>query len=106
MPSYQRYRWRHSRTVGLVVVATAAVSPMTAQQSVDSTGLAFASASVKPAASASPAGQRGIRLQRGGVFSATALPLRELVEYVYQQHPAERREVTSSPAVIDSVHFE
>ena len=92
--------------VGLVVVATAAAAPMTAQHAADSVGLAFASASVKPAASALPDGERGIRLQRGGVFSATGVTLRELIQYAYQRHPFDRHEVTGGPAWIDSARFD
>jgi uncharacterized protein (TIGR03435 family) len=99
---------RPCRTVVLAAVAIFVTAvPATAQHSGDSLPLTFESASVKPAASALPGGSRGrIHLQRDGVFSATAVTLRELIEYAYQRHPFDRREVTGGPAWTDSARFD
>jgi hypothetical protein len=59
----------------------------------DSARLAFATASVKPNSSGT-IGRGAIRLQPGGGFSATNATVRELVEYAYQRHAFDRREVT------------
>lgn len=107
MPSYQRSWLKHSRSVVLITVAIAtAAIPTTAQQSPDSVGLAFASASVKRTASALPGGQRGIRLQRCRALSATAVTLREVIEYANQRHPFDRREITGGLAWMDSARFD
>jgi uncharacterized protein (TIGR03435 family) len=76
------------------------------EQRSDSVRIAFASASVKPAESQVPETQRGIRLQRGGVFAATAATLRELIEYAHQRHSLDGRRVTGGPAWIDSARFD
>jgi uncharacterized protein (TIGR03435 family) len=94
-------------TVILISVAMATIAvTATAQQPADSVRPAFASASVKPTGSPVSGGQRGIRLQRRGVLSATAVTLRELIEYAYQRHPFDQREVTGGPAWIDSARFD
>jgi uncharacterized protein (TIGR03435 family) len=88
-----------------VALATAAVAA-NAQVPADSVELAFASASVKPAASSARAGQGGIRLQRGGVLSATAVTLRELLDYAYQRHPFDDRQVIGGPVWLDTARFD
>jgi uncharacterized protein (TIGR03435 family) len=105
MPCYHSYRQKRSRRVILMTVAMAtAADSATAQQSADSVRLAFASASVKRASL--PGNPRGIRLQRGGTLSAMGVTLRELIEYAYQRHPFDRREVIGGPAWIDSARFD
>lgn len=65
----------------------------------------FATASVAP--SPSGAGGRGIfRLETGGGFSATNATLRELIEYAYQRHPFDHREVVGGPAWIGVERFD
>jgi uncharacterized protein (TIGR03435 family) len=72
----------------------------------DSVSIAFASATVRPTVYQLPESQHGIRLQRGGVFAASAVTLRELIEYAHQRHPFDRRAVTGGPAWIDSARFD
>ncbi len=107
MHIYQRHRPKRVRPAILITIAgaTVAVSAM-AQQPVDSVRRAFASASVKPTTSTLPDGQRDIRLQRGGVLSATTVTLRELIAYAYQRHPLDSREVIGGPVWIDSARFD
>lgn len=76
------------------------------EQRRDSVSIAFASASVGPTGYQLPEPKRGIRLQRGGVFAATAVTLRELIEYAYQRHSFDRRPITGGPAWIDSARFD
>jgi uncharacterized protein (TIGR03435 family) len=66
----------------------------------------FVSASVKPSTSALPPSARGIRLQPRGGFSATAVTLRELIEFAYRRHAHDRRVVTGGPGWIDSARFD
>lgn len=96
------------RRLVLTAIATfATVAPATAQHSGDSLAPTFVSASVKPTASAGKGRSHGrIRLHPDGVFAATAVTLRELVEYAYQRHPFDRREVTGGPAWTDSARFD
>jgi uncharacterized protein (TIGR03435 family) len=106
MGTYHQYWLKIPREVVLTAVAiSATATTATAQHSGDS--LAFTSASVNATASALSGGSRGrIRLQRDGVFSAMGVTLRELIEYAYQRHPLDRREVTGGPAWIDSARFD
>ena len=88
-----------------VALATAAIGA-NAQVPADSVELAFASASVKPAASSARVGQGGIRLQRGGVLSARAVTLRELIDYAYQRYPFDEQQVVDGPSWIDTARFD
>jgi uncharacterized protein (TIGR03435 family) len=65
---------------------------------------AFETASVDPNTSGGGAG--GARLQPGGGLSATNVTLRELVEFAYQRHAFDTREVTGGPAWADSDRFD
>jgi len=51
-------------------------------------------------------GRGAIRLQPGGVFSATNVTVRELVEYAFQRHAFDHREVTSGPTWIDVERYD
>jgi uncharacterized protein (TIGR03435 family) len=98
---------RHMKKVVAITAALAtAAAGANAQRQADSVELLFASASIKPAASPLRETQRGIRLQPRGVLSATAVTLRELIEYAYQQHPFDQPEVIGGPAWIDTARFD
>lgn len=75
------------------------------ERSRDSARPAFATASVKPSTSGLK-GPGAIRLQPGGGFSASNITVRELVEYAYQRHAFDRREVAAGPAWIDADRFD
>lgn len=89
----------------LPAVAIAAGASAAAQRPADSLGLTFATASVRSASALDLDGRRGIRLQPGGVVSATAVTLRELIVFAYQRHPFDKREI-AGPAWLDSVRFD
>jgi uncharacterized protein (TIGR03435 family) len=89
-------------TVTLLTGATAPAQQSTA----DSPRPSFASASVTPSSGAVPASARGIRLQPGGGFSATAVTLRELIEFAYRRYAFDRREISGGPAWMDSARFD
>jgi uncharacterized protein (TIGR03435 family) len=65
---------------------------------------AFATASLKPSTAGGSGG--GIRLQPGGGLVATNVTLRQLVEYAYQRHPFDQREVTGGPVWADTDRFD
>jgi uncharacterized protein (TIGR03435 family) len=67
-------------------------------------GPTFATASIKPSMAGGSGG--GIRLQPGGGLVATNVTLRQLVEYAYQRHPFDQREVTGGPSWVDSDRFD
>jgi len=90
-------------TVALLVGAT----PSPGQEpAADPAPPRFASASVTPSTSCVTASSRGIRLQPGGGFSATAVTPRELIEFAYRRHAFDRREVVGGPGWIDSARFD
>ena len=95
----------HLRFVLVTVATAAAASAATAQLPADSLGLTFATASVRPALALDLEGRRGIRLHPGGVFSATAVTLRELIAFAYQRHPFDKREIVGPPW-LDSARFD
>jgi len=92
----------------LLVTATvlAVAAPSAIQQPVtDAVRPAFETASVKP--NTSDTGGRGVtRFQGGGELVATNLTLRELIEFAYQRHTFDQREVTGGPPWIDSDRFD
>jgi len=49
---------------------------------------------------------RTTRLKPGGGFAATNVTLRDLVEFAYQRHGFDRREVIGGPAWVDSDRFD
>jgi uncharacterized protein (TIGR03435 family) len=65
----------------------------------------FVTASITPSM-AGKSGERALRLLPGGVFSATSVTVRELVEYAYQRHAFDHREVKGGPAWIDVERFD
>jgi uncharacterized protein (TIGR03435 family) len=71
----------------------------------DSTRSAFTTASVRPNTSGTT-GRGAMRLQPGGGFSATNATVRELIEYAYQRHAFDRREVLGGPAWLDTDRFD
>ena len=46
-------------------------------------------------------GRGALRLEPGGLFSATNVTVRELIEYAYQRHAFDHREVIGGPGWID-----
>jgi uncharacterized protein (TIGR03435 family) len=95
-----------TRQLLLVTAAVLAVAPPTSPQSAtDGVKSAFESASVKPHTSGT-SGRGTTRPQAGGGFSATNVTLRQLIEFAYQRHPFDRREVTGGPAWSDSDRFD
>jgi uncharacterized protein (TIGR03435 family) len=104
----QKHSMKHRRSVWLVTVTiiTSATASGAQQPTGSSPRPSFASASVRPTTAAVPAGVRGIRLQPAAGFSATAVTLRELIEFAYRRHAFDRREVTGGPAWIDSARFD
>lgn len=52
------------------------------------------------------AGPGAVRLQPDGVFLGTNVTVRELIEYAYQRHAFDRREVLGGPAWIDAERFD
>ncbi len=104
-------RPRRRRLIRSLVLTTVGISATTAttraQHPGDSLRPAFASASITPTTSAATGSGRGrIQLQSRGALSASAVTLRQLIEYAYQRHPFDRREVTGGPAWIDSARFD
>src|SRR5687767_15858605 len=71
----------------------------------DPTRSAFTTASVRPNTSGTT-GRGAMRLQPGGGFSATNATVRELIEYAYQRHAFDRREVLGGPAWLDTDRFD
>jgi uncharacterized protein (TIGR03435 family) len=67
--------------------------------------LAFGNVSIAPNTSGK-AGPGALRLQPGGVFLGTNVTVRELIEYAYQRHAFDRREVIGGPAWIDADRFD
>src|SRR5918992_4550975 len=67
--------------------------------------IALATASVNPATSARQ-GEGEIRLQPRGVLSARGVTLRELIDYAYQRHPFDERQVIGGPSWIDTARFD
>ena len=93
-----------ARITTLVTTALATVAiPAAGQQSSSAVELAFASASLELAA---PNASRAMRLRPGGVFEAKAVTLRELIQYAYQRHGFDRRDVVGGPAWMDSLRFD
>jgi uncharacterized protein (TIGR03435 family) len=96
-----------ARRVLLVTATVLSVAAPSAirQPGTDATKPAFATASVRLNTSGNT--DKGItRPQPGGGFTATNVTLRELVEYAYQRHAFDRREVTGGPAWVDSDRFD
>jgi uncharacterized protein (TIGR03435 family) len=67
-------------------------------------GATFETVTIRPVRSSN--GGRGTRRMPGGVFEATNISVRELIEFAYQRHAFDRREVIGGPAWIDSDHFD
>lgn len=91
----------------LLVTATvlSVAAPSARQPSKDAVKPAFATASVRLNTSGNS--EKGTtRLQPGGGFAATNVTLRQLVEFAYQRHGFDRREVTGGPAWVDSDRFD
>jgi uncharacterized protein (TIGR03435 family) len=95
-----------TRQLQIVTFTLLAVLAAAAQEATnDSARSAFATASVKPNSSGTT-GRGAMRLQPGGGFSATSATVRELIEYAYQRHAFDRREVTGGPAWMDADRFD
>lgn len=82
--------------VALTVAALAAAADVPAP--------AFEVASVQPSQGGDA--PKGIGLQPGGRFTATKLTPRELVEFAYQRHGFDHREVSGGPSWVDSDRFD
>jgi uncharacterized protein (TIGR03435 family) len=65
----------------------------------------FETASVTPNTSQN-SGPGVIRLQPGGGLVATNVTLRQLIEFAYQRHPFDQRELTGGPSWVDSDRFD
>lgn len=107
MTSHQRHRGNRPGQLLLVtamVVAVAAPSGIQ-QPATDAVRAAFEIASVKPNTSAN-SGRGLTRFQPGGGLGATNFTLRELVEFAYQRHPFDQREVAGGPAWVESDRFD
>jgi uncharacterized protein (TIGR03435 family) len=51
-------------------------------------------------------GENVLRLQPGGVFTATNVTVRKLIEYAFQRHAFDRREVAGGPRWIDDDRYD
>jgi uncharacterized protein (TIGR03435 family) len=74
-------------------------------QSVTAVAEKFELASMKPSTPGAD-GPGATRLQPGGELAATNITLRELIEYAYQRHAFDEREVSGGPEWIDVDRFD
>jgi uncharacterized protein (TIGR03435 family) len=92
----------------LLLVASAALlaAPSAIQRpATEDSRSAFETASVESTRSTS-SGRGVVRLQPGGGLVATSVTLRQLVEFAYQRHPFDQRELTGGPPWGDVDRFD
>jgi len=65
----------------------------------------FETVTIRPVRS-SNGGHGTMGIRPGGVFEVTNITVRELIEFAYQRHASDRREVIGGPAWIDSDRFD
>lgn len=89
------------------VVTSALTLPEVQAQSTaaSAAGPPFEAVSIKPNTSGD-ASRGCCQLQPGGQLTATNVTLRQLIQFAYQRHGFDRREVSGGPAWIDSQRFD